>query len=146
MNKLRESLAEYAHDAWSSWMIYLFSRSLSDKNGNAIIPSSYVMRWKRQLGTRYNSLPESEKESDRDQADKIIAAGPDKFMKSIGTMIYSYGEELRSVCENGDYPDNRSSIHYTREAMGIWLDESGLSSEEIIECLEAANIQYRNKS
>ena len=75
----REQLAKYAHDAWSGWMKYLFEKSIPYKPGEiqaeegaVIIPKWAVARWKRQLATQYNDLPESEKESDRREADKIL--------------------------------------------------------------------------
>ncbi len=37
------------------------------------IPAQMVARWTRQMNTPYADLPENEKESDREEADKIIA-------------------------------------------------------------------------
>ncbi|MBW2094188.1 MAG: hypothetical protein JRI80_04800 [Deltaproteobacteria bacterium] len=77
---VREQLANYAHNSWAGWMEYLFEKSISYKPGEVqaeegaiIIPKWAVERWKRQMNTKYNDLPESEKESDRQEADKIIA-------------------------------------------------------------------------
>jgi hypothetical protein len=75
---LREQLAAYAHEAWSHWMKYLFSKAtLTAAEGGfdegAFIPNELVKRWQRQLETPYDALPESEKESDRAEADKILA-------------------------------------------------------------------------
>jgi hypothetical protein len=78
-NILRESLAAYAHDAWSGWMEYLFSKCERDGDPEAgherdlIIPAWAVERWKRQATTAYHALPEEEKASDRTEADKMIA-------------------------------------------------------------------------
>jgi hypothetical protein len=66
-----EELAKYAHKAWSVWMEYLFSLCISSGD-SLIIPASLVRRWKRQASTPYNDLPESEKESDRIEALKIM--------------------------------------------------------------------------
>lgn len=68
----REALAEYAHEAWSGWMRYMFSKC-NDWDGVLLIPSESVARWQRQMNTPYADLPESEKASDRDEADKILA-------------------------------------------------------------------------
>lgn len=70
--ELREKLAEYAHEAWAGWMEYLFSKCahLGDER---IIPEWAVERWMRQLKTPYAELPESEKASDRAEADKMLA-------------------------------------------------------------------------
>lgn len=74
MTALRERLAELCHSQWSGWMRYMFSRM--DWN---IIQTGMVMhgddakRWKRQMETTYAELSESEKNSDRTEADKFIA-------------------------------------------------------------------------
>jgi hypothetical protein len=71
---LRERLAAYAHDAaWSRWMRHLFSVSKSNPDGSVTIPADKVERWKRQMETTYADLPEQERESDRSQADRILA-------------------------------------------------------------------------
>lgn len=69
---MKEELAAYAHEAWGHWMKYLFSKTFLDHEGNAVIPKEFVDRWFRQMHTSYQELPESEKESDRNQADKIL--------------------------------------------------------------------------
>jgi len=70
----REALAEYAHEAWSGWMKYLFSKTMRESiTGGEIIPAWAVERWQRQLSTPYADLPEEEKESDRAEADKMLA-------------------------------------------------------------------------
>ena len=69
----REQLAEYAHEAWSGWMNHLFSKSREHAHGVVVIPEWAVKRWTRQAKTPYNELPEEEKESDRAEADKMLA-------------------------------------------------------------------------
>lgn len=74
----REELAAYAHEAWSGWMKYQFSKGyeLFDESGKAIgwvMPKDSFDRWRRQMNTPYADLPESEKASDRDEADKMLA-------------------------------------------------------------------------
>jgi len=68
----RELLAAYAHDAWSGWMKYMFSKSLVTILGFVVIPAPLVERWTRQMNTPYEELPESEKLSDRAEADKML--------------------------------------------------------------------------
>ena len=79
-NITRELLADQQHDIWSDWMRYMFSMGhyrILELNGEPqqvwIMPSSSLDRWTRQMNTHYNYLTEQEKNSDREQADKIIA-------------------------------------------------------------------------
>lgn len=79
-DKLREQLAEYAHEAWSGWMRYMLSKgeyidaTEGDQAGEHwLMPAWGVTRWERQMKTPYADLPESEKESDRAEADKMLA-------------------------------------------------------------------------
>lgn len=80
-NDIREELAAYAHKAWAGWMKYLFSKCdatmpniLSALNSKSlIIPAEFVERWVRQMNTPYSELPEDEKESDRKEAEKMMA-------------------------------------------------------------------------
>jgi len=71
-SELREQLAAIQHEIWSHWMEYLFSVTVSDGDG-ARIPMDKAVRWHRQMRTDYADLTEKEKESDRDQADKVLA-------------------------------------------------------------------------
>lgn len=76
MNKERliETLAAYSHEAWSEWMRYTLGRCMAGEEPHTqVIPGDYVQRWIRQLQTPYDQLPENEKKSDREQAEKIIA-------------------------------------------------------------------------
>jgi len=68
----REQLAEYAHEAWSGWMRYLFSKCIYSKECSVIIPEWAVERWKRQMNTAYRDLPKTEKDSDLAEADTIM--------------------------------------------------------------------------
>lgn len=67
----REALAAYAHEAWSGWMKYLF-RKTEQSGFGMVIPQWAVERWARQMNTPYAELPESEKESDRVEADRML--------------------------------------------------------------------------
>ena len=73
MADTRERLAEYAHEAWSGWMQYMFSKSIQQAGGRVTIPARLVERWTREMNTEYAALPEGEKASDRDEADKMLA-------------------------------------------------------------------------
>lgn len=74
---LREKLAALAHEQWSGWMKYLFSKCEILPNGDlgelAVIPEWAVQRWKRQMETAYADLSEQEKNSDREEADRVLA-------------------------------------------------------------------------
>jgi len=67
-----EALADYAHGAWSEWMSFLFANSDKRVRGDVIIPVHLVRRWEKQMRTQYKDLSESEKESDRQQARRIL--------------------------------------------------------------------------
>jgi hypothetical protein len=71
----REKLASYAHNQWSGWMEYLFSKCeipIHHTQAGLIIPPWAVERWKRQIETPYEELSEPEKESDRKEADGML--------------------------------------------------------------------------
>lgn len=72
-SEVREALANYAHEAWSGWMKYMFSKTIETGDGCEEIPRELVERWQRQAMTPYAELPENEKESDRVEADKMLA-------------------------------------------------------------------------
>ena len=70
---LRELLAEYAHKAWSGWMRYLFLKGKWNADGSFTIFKDSAERWLRQMNTPYHELSEGEKESDRKEADEMLA-------------------------------------------------------------------------
>lgn len=69
----RERLAAYAHIAWSGWMEYLFQQATGNADGTIMLPVWAVRRWQRQAATPYADLPEAEKQSDRVEADRMLA-------------------------------------------------------------------------
>jgi hypothetical protein len=72
MSDLREQLAALEHAQWAGWMKYMFEKSIEGSDGSIEIPAILVDRWKRQMNTLYIDLPESEKESDLAEADKVL--------------------------------------------------------------------------
>lgn len=87
--QIAEALAEYAHEAWSGWMRYLFSKC-TEQGGTLVIPPWAVARWTRQMNTAYADLPESEKASDRAEATKILAITGPACMEAIGRTLLRY--------------------------------------------------------
>lgn len=98
----RESLAAVQHEIWSHWMRWILSQcrersepildfggkydpdndphgfgplpSITGEEIEAIILPKTLKRWKRKMNTPYADLSEEWKESDRHQADKVLAA------------------------------------------------------------------------
>lgn len=75
---LRERLAALAHEQWAGWMRYLFSRCEGPmptwESDGLLMPIEWVKRWERQMNTPYADLSEAEKDSDRKEADRVLAA------------------------------------------------------------------------
>ena len=69
---MREKLAALAHRQWSGWMRYMLSEGTHHVDGSITLPLPLVARWMRQMNTPYKDLPESEKNADRYEADKVI--------------------------------------------------------------------------
>jgi hypothetical protein len=73
--QIREAIAAVQHDQiWAHWMEYQFSKCTQNSDGSLTIPAESVQRWLRQMNSKYADLAETERESDRHQADKILAA------------------------------------------------------------------------
>lgn len=71
---LREALAQYSHDqAWAGWMRYMFDYGTMNTDGSWTMHPQKVERWKRQMDTLYVDMSESERKSDLDEADKMLA-------------------------------------------------------------------------
>ena len=71
--RVREALADYAHEAWSGWLEYQLSKGTVNKDGTWTMPKWAFDRWTRLMRTAYANLPENEKQSDREEADKMLA-------------------------------------------------------------------------
>lgn len=98
--ELREALADYAHEAWSGWMEYLFSKSTPNPGGTWTMPAWAANRWLRQMETPYAELPEGEKESDRAEADKMLALMRDHVLRAMADVLRGL-EEASCDCEEG---------------------------------------------
>jgi len=67
---LREMLADYAHVLYLfEGMRWMFNNAGIDRQ----IPRELYKRWWRQMNIDYKDLPEKEKESNRKEADRILA-------------------------------------------------------------------------
>ena len=73
VSEVEEILADVQHEIWSHWMKYLFDQCTLSGEG-MVIPFDKVSRWVRQMNTPYAGLLEGEKDSDREQAEKIQEA------------------------------------------------------------------------
>ena len=72
MNPSIEDLAAIQHEIWTHWMKYLFEVSESNSDGSVNIPMDKVKRWKQQMLKEYKDLSPREKESDLEQARKVM--------------------------------------------------------------------------
>lgn len=61
-NELIEKLAALEHKQWAHWTRYMLD-NLTEEN---------IARWRRQIDTDYQDLPEQEKASDREWARKTV--------------------------------------------------------------------------
>ena len=73
MTNLYEQIAGIQHEIWAHWMKWVFHICPPADDGSVTIPPALVQRWQRQIDTSYADLSEQEKNSDREQADKIRA-------------------------------------------------------------------------
>ncbi|KKN77508.1 hypothetical protein LCGC14_0359230 [marine sediment metagenome] len=102
-DKLKEKVADKMHEAWSGWMAYIFRKSKVNPDGTITIPQWAVKRWSKQVDTWYKDLPENMKDSDREEADKILAlpeikSALDKLeMLKITKEIFEIQRELKSL-------------------------------------------------
>ena len=69
----REVVADVQHQIWAHWMTYLFSICPINSDGSVTIPAKKVERWTTQANIAYSDLTEKEKDSDRHEADKVLA-------------------------------------------------------------------------
>lgn len=69
-----EIVAYVQHQIWAHWMEYLFSVSCFNKDSSVTSPAGLMLRWTGQMVTSYHYLSESEKDSDRNRATKVLNA------------------------------------------------------------------------
>ena len=66
-----EVLAENEHERWSNWQKYFHSRCTKIKGGLIVSPR-YVDNLERLINIPYSELTEREKDSDREEAKKLL--------------------------------------------------------------------------
>jgi len=95
--QMREELAATQHDIWAYWMGYLFGVCDENGDGSITIPERFVKRWKRQAVTHYAFLSEEEKESDRHQADKVLATLGGQMLSKM--IVESFVDRVNTKAE-----------------------------------------------
>lgn len=74
MNSIKqEALADLVHQMWASWMQHVFGVAEEMPDGSVKLSEASVRRWKRQIETNYAQLSAAEQDSDRREAERILA-------------------------------------------------------------------------
>lgn len=71
-NSLIEDLASVEHERWAHWQRYLHDQCEQLADGRLAIPAHLVKRWEEQIETPYELLSDREKESDREQVQRVL--------------------------------------------------------------------------
>ena len=69
---LIEELAAVEHTRWAHWQRYLHNQCERLPDGRLVIPSDLARRWEEQIKTPYDRLSDREKESDREQVERVL--------------------------------------------------------------------------
>lgn len=123
IGRLIERLAEYAHNAWCGWMRYQFQRGVGlyqkNKESGAVEQVGWQMnkpsfeRWQRQMNTAYADLPEEEKQSDCDEAHKILSLVAPYLRSKIHTSdLLTLPEQLANHLHNLVKYDKQYDVRY----------------------------------
>lgn len=104
MDITRENLAAYAHDAWSRWMRYLFSKSNELENSQIVIPSDLVIRWQKRRERPYIYLSEKKK-SDRSEAEKMISIFEIEKLKKEFDILFNALLNIKGPCSGSPRKD-----------------------------------------
>lgn len=81
LDGLIEVLASIEHERWAHWQKYMHGKGIKQPDGSLLMPADLVKRWERQVKSDYRSLPEDEKESDREQVRKYLPVIADALSK-----------------------------------------------------------------
>jgi hypothetical protein len=83
LHGLIEVLASIEHERWSHWQKYMHGKGIKQPDGSLLMPADLVKRWERQFKSDYRSLPDDEKESDREQVRKYLPVIADALSKQL---------------------------------------------------------------
>jgi hypothetical protein len=72
MDALIEELAAVEHERWAHWQAYVHQQCERLGDGSLVIPADLVRRWEKQIETPYHQLSENEKQSDREQVERVL--------------------------------------------------------------------------
>jgi hypothetical protein len=72
MDALIEELAAVEHERWAHWQEYVHQQCEPLADGSLVIPAHLVSRWQKQIETPYQQLSEKEKQSDREQVERVL--------------------------------------------------------------------------
>ncbi len=109
---IRESLAAIQHDQWSGWMKYMFGKCTKNLDGTYTIPEWAVFRWYDQMMTPYHKLTDKEQDSDRIEADKILAL----FSQELSRLEEEWIKEVQGLGDNL-CPDCGNILGYEIDAL-----------------------------
>ncbi len=72
MDSILEDLSALEHERWAHWQKYMHDKASQLPDGSLLIPVELVMKWEKQIATKYADLSDKEKESDREQVRKYL--------------------------------------------------------------------------
>lgn len=99
---MREELASLVHELWSEWIHYVASKSTFNLDGSMTISAWAVRRRERQMNTSYADLTEEEKDSDRREADRILALFIDYPQDELAGVLEEEDNRLYALWRNAD--------------------------------------------
>ncbi|MBN2837734.1 MAG: hypothetical protein JXM74_03175 [Fusobacteriaceae bacterium] len=152
LNTDLKTLAILNHKQWNHWLEYQNSCSVYLENGDLILPSNKIERWRRQIKTAYYNLSEQEKNSDREIASKWI--------KDIRNILF-FSQPVKQMISYLKKPENLELVaQLEHEDWSRWteyiLDHgvaqedgslllNGYFVEELEECLKAEYEELDNE-
>lgn len=116
--EMREALAALMHEMRSGWMQYSFW-----DDDRVVIPAWAVEQWMRQMDTPYAELSEGEKDSDRREADKVLALLNEYFAEA--GRIYEKPRTLKSPAIEANLRCPRCNKLTTSLTTEVVIDDDG---------------------